>query len=131
MDAQPEAQHLLRAKYLDWCSARIAERLLALSPDEIYVLAARLHTRGTVGEVRGAPSQPGSPELPDTLAGDQGPEHPLFLPGFEAPVEPGLILVLTKELRAELDLPTFDVWAEWYRADPAAYERDLFGFGFK
>lgn len=30
---------LLRAKYLDYCSARIAGSLLQLSPDEIYVLA--------------------------------------------------------------------------------------------
>ena len=32
---------VLRAKYLDWCSARIAERFLALSPDQIYQLAER------------------------------------------------------------------------------------------
>lgn len=30
---------VLRAKYLDWCSARIAERFLRLTPDEIYELA--------------------------------------------------------------------------------------------
>jgi hypothetical protein len=29
----------LRAKYLDWCSARIAERFLDLSAEEIYALA--------------------------------------------------------------------------------------------
>ncbi|MGQ0813797.1 MAG: hypothetical protein ACT4O1_04970 [Gemmatimonadota bacterium] len=32
---------VLRAKYHDWCSAQIAERFLALSPDEIYQLAER------------------------------------------------------------------------------------------
>jgi hypothetical protein len=30
---------ILRAKYLDYCSARVAEALLLLSPDEIFLLA--------------------------------------------------------------------------------------------
>lgn len=30
---------VLRAKYLDYCSARVTEALLDLSPDEMYVLA--------------------------------------------------------------------------------------------
>ena len=30
---------VLRAKYLDYCSSQVAEHLLLLSPDEIYVLA--------------------------------------------------------------------------------------------
>ncbi len=37
---------VLRAKYYDYCSARVADVLLELSPDEIYVLAeeaARTH----------------------------------------------------------------------------------------
>lgn len=29
-------ERTLRAKYLDWCSARITERFLALEPEEIY-----------------------------------------------------------------------------------------------
>lgn len=29
----------LRGKYLDWCSARITERFLALEPEEIYAMA--------------------------------------------------------------------------------------------
>lgn len=29
----------MRAKYLDYCSAQVAEVLLALSPDEIFVMA--------------------------------------------------------------------------------------------
>ncbi len=32
-------ERLLRAKYLDYCSSQVAEHLLLLSPDEIYVLA--------------------------------------------------------------------------------------------
>lgn len=34
-----ESEEILRAKYLDYCSARVAEVLLELSPDEMYVLA--------------------------------------------------------------------------------------------
>lgn len=34
-----EDEAVLRAKYLDYCSARVAEVLLGLSADEIYLLA--------------------------------------------------------------------------------------------
>lgn len=34
-----EPEEVLRAKYLDYCSAQVADLLLLLSPDEIYVLA--------------------------------------------------------------------------------------------
>jgi hypothetical protein len=35
--SEPEA--VLRAKYLDYCSAQVADILLLLSPDEMFVLA--------------------------------------------------------------------------------------------
>ncbi|MGD2120850.1 MAG: hypothetical protein PVJ76_03860 [Gemmatimonadota bacterium] len=35
--SEPDA--VLRAKYLDYCSAQVAELLLLLSPDEMFVLA--------------------------------------------------------------------------------------------
>lgn len=38
-----EPQEVLRAKYLDYCSAQVADLLLYLSPDEIYLLAQRAH----------------------------------------------------------------------------------------
>lgn len=40
-DARPEggSDPILRAKYLDFCSAQVADILLRLSPDEMYVLA--------------------------------------------------------------------------------------------
>lgn len=34
-----EADSVLRAKYLDYCSAQVADTLVQLSPDEMYVLA--------------------------------------------------------------------------------------------
>ena len=43
---------VLRAKYLDYCSAQVADLLLFLSPDEIYLLARRAaQERGEPGEV--------------------------------------------------------------------------------
>jgi hypothetical protein len=44
---------ILRAKYLDYCSARVAEALLRMSPDEMYLLA-----QSAEGEprVEGAPT---------------------------------------------------------------------------
>lgn len=44
--SQPGSQEsvdVLRAKYLDYCSAQVADLLLYLSPDEIYLLAQRAH----------------------------------------------------------------------------------------
>ena len=45
MDGGPsgseEPLEVLRAKYLDYCSAQVADLLLYLSPDEIYLLAQR------------------------------------------------------------------------------------------
>lgn len=40
-DASPQDDAVLRAKYLDYCSAQVADLLLYLSPDEIFVLAER------------------------------------------------------------------------------------------
>jgi hypothetical protein len=43
---------VLRAKYLDYCSAQVADLLLFISPDEIYLLAQRAaQERGDPGEV--------------------------------------------------------------------------------
>ena len=36
-----DAEEILQAKYLEYCSAQLADLLLYLSPDEIYLLAER------------------------------------------------------------------------------------------
>lgn len=47
-----EPREVLRAKYLDYCSAQVADLLLYLSPDEIYLLAQRAHReRGGEGDL--------------------------------------------------------------------------------
>ena len=38
-----EPLEVLQAKYLDYCSAQVADLLLYMSPDEIYLLAQRAH----------------------------------------------------------------------------------------
>jgi hypothetical protein len=40
-DVSPDDDAVLRAKYLDYCSAQVADLLLYLSPDEMFVLAER------------------------------------------------------------------------------------------
>lgn len=55
--AKPEDEredlNVLRAKYHDYCSAQLADLLLYLSPDEIYLLAenATRHDPGELGDV--------------------------------------------------------------------------------
>ncbi|MGH7443932.1 MAG: hypothetical protein ACREKM_03605 [Longimicrobiales bacterium] len=40
---------VLRAKYLDWCSARVANRLFKLRPEEIYELSRTLDAGSAAG----------------------------------------------------------------------------------
>lgn len=41
VDGGFESTEVLRAKYLDYCSAQVADLLLFLTPDEIYLLARK------------------------------------------------------------------------------------------
>jgi hypothetical protein len=99
-------ERVLRAKYLDWCSARVADHFLALSPDEIFELAER------------------AAETDDGIGG-----HPLSaswredLSSYRVVVER-----VTGVLAEQLDLPSYDQWLELYRQDPAGVEAELLGF---
>ena len=47
-----EPPEVLRAKYLDYCSAQVADLLVYLSPDEIYLLAHRAYREeGGTGDI--------------------------------------------------------------------------------
>jgi len=47
-----ESEEILRAKYFDYCSAQIADILLLLSPDEMYLLAQEAAREvGAPGEI--------------------------------------------------------------------------------
>jgi len=51
-NASDEPLHVLRAKYHDYCSAQVADLLVYLSPDEIYLLAHRAYREeGGEGEI--------------------------------------------------------------------------------
>jgi len=69
------AERVLWAKYLDYCSSQVAERLLLISPDDIYVLAQE-ELRG--GGRKGEPSY----EQMVRLA-TEGVAQRLKLPPFE------------------------------------------------
>lgn len=48
----PGHNEVLRAKYLDYCSAQLADLLVFISPDEIYLIAQRAaQERGDTGEL--------------------------------------------------------------------------------
>jgi hypothetical protein len=98
---------VLRAKYLDWCSAQVADHFLALSPDEIFELAERASQAesGADGQRSGGHDE----------AGD--------LSSYRAVVER-----VTEVLTSQLDLPTFDAWLELYRVNRDAVEARLLGF---
>lgn len=97
---------VLRAKYLDWCSARIAARFLELTPEEIYELA-EVASRDDPESLRGAVVYPGS--------GDEV----LFR---------RLVGQVTESLAAALRLPTLEDWTRAYEAEPGRYESELLGF---
>jgi hypothetical protein len=97
-----------RAKYLDWCSAQVADHFLALSPDEIYELAERAE-RDEVSD--------------RSLSASALEEERVELASYRAMVE-RVTLVLARQL----NLPNFDEWQEMYRQNPAAIEARLLGF---
>jgi hypothetical protein len=105
--AQSDDERVLRAKYLDWCSAQVADHFLALSPDEIFELAERASRDEQ--EVPGR-SLSASPEEEDVLS------------SYRAVVER-----VTEVLTRQLDLPTFIEWQEMYRTNRSAVEARLLG----
>jgi hypothetical protein len=117
-------QRELRAKYLDWCSARLAERFLALSPDEIYELAERTSHGRTESLVAFSASVPTSssafelnPENANSIA------NPYDSDSFRV-----LVARVTEVLADTLELPDFEAWAALYREAPQRFDEELVGF---
>jgi hypothetical protein len=97
-----------RAKYLDWCSAQVADHFLALSPDEIFELAERATEEDPETSSRSlSTSASGADELTS----------------YRAVVER-----VTWVLARDLELPSFAEWLELYERDPEAIEAQLLGF---
>lgn len=100
---QPETNDL-RTRYTDWCSARIAEHLLALSPEEVFLLSER-----------GVPSD--ATPAPDQASGS------FSLHSRYSRAERSI-----QAAHAELGLPSFEEWVAQYTRDPARFDADILGF---
>lgn len=109
---------MLRAKYLDWCSARVAERFVKLTPEEIYALAEQATRAGTE-----SPGDEGATNVVSVAAsGIESPAAADASPSFKSIVER-----VTEVLASELALPPFSEWARAYRKDPAKFDAELLG----
>jgi hypothetical protein len=123
---------ILRAKYLDWCSARIAERFLALSPDEIYQLAERA-TDGQADSVSALPPLSSfnfqTPSQPDWRAAiDQAVTAVADSDSEVAASFRTVVAKVTEVLADEMELPTFEEWSAAYSEAPEEFEPDMLGF---
>ncbi len=128
MVAEPADDRILRAKYLDWCSAQVADRFLKQTPDEIYQLAHQARPDAAV-EV-----EPGEPlaRAGGTLVTVEGAQLRAVIEAPE-PSAPGLsyrslVQRVTEALTASMALPPFDRWVEAYRASPGRFEAEMLGF---
>lgn len=89
----------LRAKYLDWCSARITERFLALEPEEIYEMAR--------------PAE--SAEAGRSSSGGEDSYRVL-------------VQRVTESLLERMSLPGFEEWSRLYAEEPSRYDGEMLGF---
>ena len=118
------SERILRAKYLDWCSARVADRFLALTPDEIYELAETATHGQPMADPVASLSQFFAPEHemawkngldPNTATSDAEP--------FRA-----LVAKVTEVLAERIALPTFEEWSAAYQESPEDFDNELLGF---
>ena len=122
---------ILRAKYLDWCSARIADRFLALSPDEIYQLAERA-THGPADMASPLPPLssfdfPNTTE-PDWHAAIDQTVTAIADDSLEAATFRTLVARVTEVLADEMELPTFEEWSAAYSEAPEEFDSEMLGF---
>lgn len=138
--AVPADERVLRAKYLDWCSARIAERFLELTPDQIYELAHPALAREVMGGGESAGGRPDNgaesraveeDDLPAAVLHGQAADAVGAMRGDAAATDSlgyrTLVERVTEVLAERMRLPDFAEWAEAYRASPERYERELLG----
>ncbi len=102
MAADPDLGRVLRAKYLDWCSARLADRFLRLTPDEIYEMAQRAE-----------PEPASGPHSEDGVGTEVS---------YRSVVER-----VTEALASRIQLPTYEEWAAAYAEAPERFEEELLG----
>ena len=126
MAGPDNSERILRAKYLDWCSARVADRFLALTPDEIYELAERAtHGRPVsadpIASLSSFFSQNG--HQADWNGAIDGTTATSDAEPFRA-----LVAKVTEVLASRIGLPTYEEWSAAYQESPADFENELLGF---
>ena len=123
--AEPDnSERILRAKYLDWCSARVADSFLALTPDEIYQLAEQ----ATHGPAIADPQASLSAFFSNS---EQGTWRNTVDPGTttrEAEPFRALVAKVTEVLAERIGLPTFEQWSAAYQESPEEFDDELLGF---
>ncbi len=108
MPGDRSAEDVLHAKYLDWCSARIADLFLRLTPDEVYEIAFEAG-----GEPGGEPAA--------SVVGGRVAEAAASRLSYRSMVER-----VTERLWTTL--PRFEAWRTAYEREPERYEAELLGF---
>jgi hypothetical protein len=115
----------LHRKYRDWCSARLAEHFLQLSPEEIYALsqeASPLDESADPGLLPGAEQDPARGRSPGATPATGPAAHPSITAGSSYR---RLIEHVTGTLAERIGLPTFEQWAAAYEEDPERFEGEL------
>ncbi len=104
MAADADLERVLWAKYLDWCSARLVERFLQLTPDQIYELAQQAEAEPELG-VGGEAAQAVGTEV----------------------AHRSVVARVTEALQARMQLPSFAEWSAAYAEAPERFEEELLG----
>jgi hypothetical protein len=133
MGADPRDESQLRAKYFDWCSARLAECFLQLPPEEIYELAQQA-MRGSLDSPADV-AEPGFiSETVPTAVSSPSPAEGLdeLLPVARVAAAAGisyrvLVARIVDVLAQRLTLPEFESWRAAYLESPQTYEDELLG----
>lgn len=130
MANDPAGDRALRAKYLDWCSAKVADRFLELTPDQIYELAygspavapgATAHSSGVPPLESETESAAGSAATPAASS------YPLGVGAEGGAIYLALVERVAERLAATLRLPPFEEWAAAYRESPTTFDEELLG----
>jgi hypothetical protein len=113
----------LRAKYFDWCSARLADRFLALSPDEIFEVAERA-SHGREPERDALVANGASVESNGALESSHSSN---FSNAWSEPETFRALVARVAEVLADT-LPPFEEWVIAYRQAPERFDDELLGF---
>ncbi|MEJ2187060.1 MAG: hypothetical protein P8Z36_14180 [Gemmatimonadota bacterium] len=119
MPLDPGEDVRLRAKYHDWCSAKIVEQFLSLSPEEVYQLAQT-----------DEPARGGSPAAGTTGPAPTSPASaaPVASPPAQESSFQQLVQRVTEALLQRTVLPSLEEWSAAYREDPERFEAEMLGF---